>query len=146
MEAQKHVPDARAENGPAGPPARPGPEFCGRAVSVQAILGLGRAAGGNGRGNQTNQISQCFGLFVTDNDYLYLSDYDNHRITKWPTSGKGTKGEIVLQQSDHFSPAGLFAHKNNMIYVVDNNQDQVQLFTEYDLTEGITLAGGRGRG
>ncbi|CAF0986912.1 unnamed protein product [Didymodactylos carnosus] len=103
-------------------------------------------AGGNGRGNRTDQISQCFGLFVTDNDYLYLADYDNHRIMKWPTSGKAKKGEIVLQQGDQFSPVDLFVDKNNMLYVVDQNQDQVQLFTEYDSTEGTTLAGGQGRG
>ncbi|CAF4191070.1 unnamed protein product, partial [Adineta steineri] len=49
-------------------------------------------AGGNGPGNQLNQLNQPRGIHV-DNDSIYIADTDNHRVVRWEFSAD--KGEIV---------------------------------------------------
>ena len=41
------------------------------------------AAGGNGRGNQLNQLNWPTFLFIDEEQALYVSDYNNHRVMKW---------------------------------------------------------------
>jgi DNA-binding beta-propeller fold protein YncE len=41
-------------------------------------------AGGNGKGNQLNQLSSPEGIYVDDdNQCIYIADYENHRIIEW---------------------------------------------------------------
>ncbi|CAF1152822.1 unnamed protein product [Adineta steineri] len=49
-------------------------------------------AGGNGPGNQLNQLNQPRGIHV-DDDSIYIADTDNHRVVRWEFSAD--KGEIV---------------------------------------------------
>ena len=81
-------------------------------------------AGGNGRGNQLNQLNCPTYLFVDEEQTVYVSDRDNHRVMKW---NKGTNQGIVvagrqgegnaLTQLSH--PNGLFVDTLGTIYVVD---------------------------
>ncbi len=51
-------------------------------------------AGGNGRGNQSNQLSYPDGIYVDDdNQCIYIADYDNHRIVEWKSGAK--MGQVV---------------------------------------------------
>jgi sugar lactone lactonase YvrE len=50
-------------------------------------------AGENGRGNQLNQISFPQGIFVDDDQTIYIADYSNHRIVQWKFNA--TNGQIV---------------------------------------------------
>ncbi len=50
-------------------------------------------AAGNGQGNGINQLSNPMGLYVDDNQTVYVSDISNHRIVEW-TSG-ATSGRVV---------------------------------------------------
>jgi len=51
-------------------------------------------AGGNGQGNQLNQLSSPFGIYVDhQQQHIYIADYYNHRIVKWKLGENN--GEIV---------------------------------------------------
>ena len=50
-------------------------------------------AGGNGQGNQLNQLNCPTYLFVDEEQALYVSDNNNHRVMKW---NKGTNQCIVV--------------------------------------------------
>ncbi len=41
-------------------------------------------AGGNAKGNQLNQLSSPYGVYVDDDNLcIYIADYGNHRIVEW---------------------------------------------------------------
>ena len=40
-------------------------------------------AGGNGEGKRLKQLSYPHGVYVDDNQTVYVADYGNHRIVKW---------------------------------------------------------------
>ena len=50
-------------------------------------------AGGNGQGNQLNQLNCSTYLFVDEKRAVYVSDFDNPRVMKW---NKGKKEGIVI--------------------------------------------------
>jgi sugar lactone lactonase YvrE len=51
-------------------------------------------AGGNGIGSQLNQFSNPFGLYVDDDQTLYIiADYLNHRIVEWKNGAMS--GQVV---------------------------------------------------
>src|SRR5204863_66277 len=47
-------------------------------------------AGGNHQGNQLNQLSLPFGIYVDNdnNQSIYIADYNNHRIVEWKSNAK----------------------------------------------------------
>ena len=88
-------------------------------------------AGGNGRGNQLNQLNFPTYLFVDKEQALYVSDYNNHRVMKWNKDanqgivvggGRG-QGSAVTQLS---SPRGLFIDTSGTLYVVVAWNDRVK--------------------
>ena len=88
-------------------------------------------AGGNGKGNQLNQLNCPTYLFVDEEQAVYVSDTDNHRVMKW---NKGANQGIVvageqgqgsaLTQLSH--PQGLVVDTSGAIYVVDAQNDRVK--------------------
>ncbi|CAF3236938.1 unnamed protein product [Rotaria socialis] len=52
-------------------------------------------AGGNGRGDATNQLHWPYGLFVDYDQTVIIADYYNHRIMQWK-NGDTTNGEVVV--------------------------------------------------
>ena len=50
-------------------------------------------AGGNGEGNQLNQLNLPAYLFVDQAQAVYVSDYNNHRVMKW---NKGTNQGVLV--------------------------------------------------
>nr|ACD54679.1 NHL repeat protein-like protein [Adineta vaga] len=80
-------------------------------------------AGGNGKGNQPIVNSARF-IFVDDEQSIYVSDYDDHRVMKWKkdanegiivAGGKGRGNN--LSQLD--GPHGLIVDNFGQIYVAD---------------------------
>ena len=87
-------------------------------------------AGGNGRGNQLNQLNVPTYLFVNEERAVYVSDPCNHRVMKWNKSAKegllvaGGKGEgSALTQLSY--PQGLFVDASGTIDVADAWNDRV---------------------
>ncbi|CAF4276111.1 unnamed protein product, partial [Rotaria magnacalcarata] len=50
-------------------------------------------AGGNGQGNGINQLSYPHGLYVDDDQTVYVADQYNHRIVEWKSGA--TSGQVV---------------------------------------------------
>ncbi|CAM4898089.1 unnamed protein product [Rotaria socialis] len=51
-------------------------------------------AGGHGGGDATNQLYRPFGLFVDDDQAVFIADFWNHRIMQWK-NGDTTSGQVV---------------------------------------------------
>ena len=88
-------------------------------------------AGGNGQGNQLNQLNFPTYLFVDEEQAVYVSDNHNHRVMKWNKGAKegivvaGGRGEgSALTQLSY--PQGLFVDTSGTIYVVDARNDRVK--------------------
>ena len=53
-------------------------------------------AGGNGYGDELNQLSRSKGIYVDNEEQcIYIADAGNHRIVKWKLDGGSDHGEIV---------------------------------------------------
>ncbi|CAF1355843.1 unnamed protein product [Rotaria sp. Silwood1] len=50
-------------------------------------------AGGNGKGDATNQLNEPHGLFVDDDQTMIIADCRNHRIVQWKMGD--TNGQVV---------------------------------------------------
>ena len=88
-------------------------------------------AGGNGEGNQLNQLNCPIYLFVDKEQAVYVSDLCNHRVVKWNKGAKrgivvaGERGEgNALTQLSR--PEELFVDISGTIYVVDLWNDRVK--------------------
>ncbi|CAF5096373.1 unnamed protein product, partial [Rotaria sp. Silwood1] len=50
-------------------------------------------AGGNGEGSEPNQLCWPWGLYVDDDQMIYVADCGNHRIVEWKSGA--TNGKVV---------------------------------------------------
>ena len=81
-------------------------------------------AGGNGQGNQLNQLNYPTYLFVDEKQAVYVSDNNNHRVMKWNkganqgivVAGGQGQGSTLTQLS---FPERLFVDTSDKIYVAD---------------------------
>ncbi|CAF1238191.1 unnamed protein product [Adineta steineri] len=103
-------------------------------------------AGGNGKGNQLNQLNTPTFMFVDENQSVYVSDCNNHRVMKWRKDAK--EGTIVAggngqgKNLNQFSqPQGIFVDDLGQIYVADSGNDRVMRWCE---GEGEIVVGGNG--
>ena len=106
--------------------------------------------GGNGQGNELNQLNNLSFIFVDDDHTLYVSDWGNHRVMKWVKDAK--EGIVVaggngqgdqLTQLSH--PQGLVVDQYGQIYVADSENNRVVRWCEGE-NEGTILVGGHGQG
>lgn len=107
-------------------------------------------AGGNGAGNNTNQLNFPYSVIVDANNNLYITDTQNHRIQKW-TSG-ATQGETVAggngagaNANQLNTPTCVWVDENQNIYVMDSFNNRIQKW-DAGATTGTTVAGGNGEG
>ena len=88
-------------------------------------------AGGNGRGNQLNQLNHPTYLFIDEEQAVYMSHTDNHRVMKW---NKDAKEGIVVAGGQRqasaltelYCPSGLFVDTSGTLYMVDARNDRVK--------------------
>jgi sugar lactone lactonase YvrE len=107
-------------------------------------------AGGNGQGNQLNQLHHPMSIFVDDDHALYVSDQDNHRVMKWVKDAK--EGIVVAGgngQGDHVtqlsSRQGVIVDQFGQIYVADLGNHRVMRWC-VGTKEGTIVVGGKGAG
>ncbi|CAF1540897.1 unnamed protein product [Adineta steineri] len=107
-------------------------------------------AGGNGEGNQLNQLDYPSFIFVDEDQSIYVTDTGNHRVVKWRKDAKEGKvvaggngqGENLNQLS---CPHGLIADDLGRIYVVDFWNHRIMRWCE-GKEEGEMIVGGNGEG
>ncbi|CAF1458586.1 unnamed protein product [Adineta steineri] len=92
-------------------------------------------AGGNGKGNKLNQLNFPTFIFVDEDQSVYVSDRENHRVMKWKKDAKeGTivaggngRGAYLNQLSE---PAGVAVDDLGHIYVADCNNHRIMRWCE----------------
>ncbi|CAF1445310.1 unnamed protein product [Adineta steineri] len=107
-------------------------------------------AGGNGEGDEFNQLHYPTFISVDEDHSLYISDKDNHRVMKWEkdakegivVAGGNGKGENLNQSS---TPQGVIVDHLGQIYVADFGNHRVMRWCE-EIEEGEVVVGGNGEG
>ena len=107
-------------------------------------------AGGNGQGDKLNQLNGPGFSFIDQEETVYVSDRNNHRVMKWL---KGAKEGIVvaggqgqgnrLNQLDY--PSGLVVNEVGDIYVADCGNNRIMCWS-LESKQGRIVVGGNGKG
>ncbi|CAF1540791.1 unnamed protein product [Adineta ricciae] len=92
----------------------------------------------------------CYGIAMTDDGFLYVSDVEKHEIRRWQIGD--TSGAVVagangkgnrLDQLD--SPTFIFVDQNHSVYISDSNNHRIMKWVK-GAKEGIVVAGNHGYG
>ncbi len=102
-------------------------------------------AGGNGRGNKINQLSTPCGLYVYDDQTIYIADQRNHRIVEWksnPTSvqvvaGGNGEGSGDEQLSKPFDV--IVDKEKDSLIICDYSNERVVRWPRQKGTSGETI-------
>ncbi|CAF2870949.1 unnamed protein product [Rotaria sp. Silwood2] len=97
-----------------------------------------------------NTIATSYGLYLDSNGTLFVSDYGNHRVTKWIrnsvsgifVAGTGISGSNLTYLN---GPRGVWVYGNGDLLVVDSYNHRVVKWS-MNATSGILVAGGLGQG
>ncbi|CAF1113659.1 unnamed protein product [Adineta steineri] len=108
-------------------------------------------AGGNGQGNQLNQLSYPEGIYVDDDHQtVYIADCGNDRIVGWTYGTKS--GQVVAGgngQGNHLNqlncPSYIFVDEDYSVYVSERDNHRVMKWMK-GAKEGIVVAGKKGEG
>ncbi|CAF1543093.1 unnamed protein product, partial [Adineta ricciae] len=107
-------------------------------------------AGGNGRGNRTDQLNSPRFIVVNDEQSIFVSDYNNHRVMKWEKDAKegivvagGNRSGFYLNQLAF--PQGIIVDDFGRIYVSDTYNHRIMRWYEGG-KEGEIIVGGNGNG
>ncbi|CAF2088245.1 unnamed protein product [Rotaria magnacalcarata] len=103
-------------------------------------------AGGNGQGDELNQLNHPAYLFVDRDHSVYVSDWNNHCVMKWVEDAK--EGIVVAGGQGHGnaltqlnSPLGLFVDTLGAVYVADQGNQRVMRWTQ-GAKQGTVIVGG----
>jgi sugar lactone lactonase YvrE len=120
--------------------------------STSTTMGI-VVAGGNGSGSALNQLNSPEGIALDKQGNLYVSDYLNRRVLKFPpNSTSATIGTVVATGHEDTGEPGQFSEPNDIaldkegnLYVCD--VDQICKFppNSTSATAGTTVAGGNGQ-
>ncbi|CAF1507353.1 unnamed protein product [Adineta steineri] len=103
-------------------------------------------AGGNGKGNQLNQLNSPEGIYVDDDHQtLYIADHSNHRIVEWKYGAQN--GQVVAggngkgNQSDQLNyPRDMIVDKkNDSLIICDKGNSRVVRWSRQNGTNGETI-------
>ena len=107
-------------------------------------------AGGNGRGNQLNQLNFPRYVFVDEEQAVYVSDTRNHRVMKWNIGAN--QGIVVAGRQEGgsalthlFYPNGLFVDTSGTIYVADSCNHRVMRWPK-GAEQGTVIVGANEQG
>ncbi|CAF0761157.1 unnamed protein product [Adineta steineri] len=92
-------------------------------------------AGGNDKGNQLNQLHAPTFIFVDENESVYVSDVNNHRVMKWRKDAK--EGTVVAGANGYGEnlnqlsyPQGVIIDDLGQIYVADYGNNRIMRWCE----------------
>lgn len=107
-------------------------------------------AGGNGPGDQLDQLYYPRYIFVDREHSVYVSEYENHRVVKWSKDAK--QGTIVAggQGQGHdltqlSNPYGIVVDQQGTLYVADYANNRIMRWIQ-GATQGSIIVGGKGHG
>ncbi|CAF1236993.1 unnamed protein product [Rotaria sp. Silwood1] len=83
-------------------------------------------AGGNSQGSETNQLSYPWGLYIDEDQTIYVADLFNHRIMEWKSGA--TNGKVVAGGNGE----GKGAHRlNGPRDVIINKENDSLIICDY---------------
>jgi sugar lactone lactonase YvrE len=102
-------------------------------------------AGGNGYGNRLNQFYDPSGLYVDDDQTVYVANRGNHRILAWKSGAM--KGQVVAGGNGQGSGAHQLSHPHDVIVdretdsliICDSSNDRVVRWSRRNGTSGETI-------
>ncbi|CAF1125421.1 unnamed protein product [Adineta steineri] len=99
-------------------------------------------AGGNGQGNELNQLYTPHGLYVDEDQTVFIADFDNYRVMEWKYGA--TSGQVVaggngegnrLNQLD--KPTDVIIDKKTDSFIIcDHGNRRVVRWSRRDQTSG----------
>ncbi len=94
-------------------------------------------AGGNGKGDQLNQLYNPEGIFIHENKTIFIADRGNHRIVEWKYGSKsgqiiaGGNGQGNRNDQLYHSTDVIVDKQNNSLIIADyGNRRVMRLFLE----------------
>ena len=102
-------------------------------------------AGGNGKGNELNQLNEPYGMYIDDDQDIYVADYKNDRIVEWKCGA--TNGQVVAggkgkgnQTNQLNGPTDVIVdnERNNLI-ICDSGNRRVVRWPRKNGTNGETI-------
>ncbi|CAF0859286.1 unnamed protein product [Adineta ricciae] len=107
-------------------------------------------AGGHGYGDNLNQFKSPGFVFVDDEQAVYVTDQQTHRVMKWR---KGVDEGIVVVGGDNWGndldqlarPMGIIVDRFGQIYVADEGNNRIVRWSEGS-RQGEIIVGGNGSG
>ncbi|CAF1532370.1 unnamed protein product, partial [Rotaria sp. Silwood1] len=107
-------------------------------------------AGGNGKGNRLDQLSEPLYVFVDREHSVYVSEYENNRVMKWKegakqgivVAGGQGKGNSLTQLN---GPNRVVVDQLGTVYVTDCWNNRIMRWPK-EATQGSVIVGGNGRG
>ncbi len=103
-------------------------------------------AGGNGKGNQSNQLNGPQGIYVDDdNQCIYIADYENYRVVEWKFGAK--MGQVVAgrngkgNRTDQWNspPDLIWDKKTDSLIICDQGNSRVVRWPRRNGTNGQTI-------
>ncbi|CAF4179639.1 unnamed protein product, partial [Rotaria sordida] len=85
-------------------------------------------AGGNGEGNGINQLLNPYGLYVDDDQTVYVADSANHRIMEWKWGA--TSGQVAAGGNDEGSGTHQLSGPRDVI--VDKETDSLVICDSFN--------------
>ncbi|CAF1244939.1 unnamed protein product [Adineta steineri] len=76
-------------------------------------------AGGNGQGQQLNQLYGPMGIFIDEKKTIFIADFINHRIVKWKYNA--TEGQIIAGGNGQGNRIDQLSHPINVIVDQQNH-------------------------
>lgn len=99
-------------------------------------------AGGNGRGDKTNQLNYPKDAIVdTKRNYFIIGDCYNKRVVRWPYRN-GINAQTIIS---NIECGGLAMDNNEYLYASDRVKNEVRRWKIGDIS-GTLVAGGHGEG
>jgi len=102
-------------------------------------------AGGNGQGNGLNQLSDPWGVYVDDDQTIYVTDRYNHRIMEWKngaTSGRvvaGGNGQGNRNDQLNYPKNVIIDKQTNSLFICDRGNQRVVRWPRRNGTSGETI-------
>lgn len=107
---------------------------------------FGQVVAGGSCGSGLNQLRDPMDVVVDKLGHIYVSEYGNNRVTRWPPGsasgilvagiGNGANGS---NSNALYWPSGLFVDQNSTTYIADTYNNRVQKWF-YGAVTGITVA------
>ncbi|CAF5108114.1 unnamed protein product, partial [Rotaria sp. Silwood1] len=99
-------------------------------------------AEGNGRGSETNQLSYPWGLYVDDDQTIYVADCENHRIVEWKSGA--TNGKVVAGGNGEGNGAHQLKFPRDVIIDKDSDSLIISDWGNKRVTQWLRRNGTRG--